>query len=65
MTQTSSYIMKDTVSYELKLSKQQKKLLYDEMISKSKNRWQTTWKFIKTETVKIDNKKKSAVPMYY
>jgi hypothetical protein len=35
------------------------------MISKSKNRWQTTWKFIKTETAKIDNKKKSAVPMYY
>ena len=24
MTQTASYIMKDTVSYELKLSKQQK-----------------------------------------
>jgi len=27
------------------------------MISKSKNRWQTTWKFIKTETAKIENKK--------
>jgi hypothetical protein len=56
MTTALICIINDMVRYYVKLSKLQKKLHYDKMILNSKNKMETTWKIIKTETSKTNLK---------